>query len=261
MASGNGRSVNGPSTPNERVALVTGGTRGIGLAISLALAGSGYRVYAVYARDTQAAQSLSNQAKKRGIDIRCLRANLADDDGRALCLNTIKAETKHVDVIVHCAASGVHRETTKLTPKHIRWTFDVNVVSIQALLLELVPMMPAGGRIVGLTSYGATHATSLTYAAVGSSKAALEALFRHYARELAPRGISVNLVAPGLVDTQAIDAFPDKAYQLETALAITPTGRLTTPDDVAGVVLFACSEAASQIVGQTIYVDGGRCLR
>lgn len=261
MAPENGKSFNSPPGAHEKIALVTGGTRGIGLAISLALAGLGYRVYAVYARDSQAAQSLSGHAKKSGLDIRCLRANLADDDGRALCLDAIKAETKHVDVIVHCAASGVHRETTKLTPKHIRWTFDVNVVSIQALLLELVPMMPAGGRIVGLTSYGATHATSLTYAAVGSSKAALEALFRHYARELAPRGISVNLVAPGLVDTQAIDAFPDKAYQIETALEMTPTGRLTTPDDVAGVVLFACSEAASQIIGQTIRVDGGRCLR
>lgn len=261
MVPENGKSFNSPPGTGEKVALVTGGTRGIGLAISLALAGAGYRVYAVYARNTQAAHSLSDQAKKSRLDICCLRANLADDEGRALCLNTIKAETNHVEVIVHCAASGVHRETTKLTAKHMRWTFDVNVVSIQALLLELIPMMPAGGRIVGLTSFGATHATSLTYAAVGSSKAALEALFRHYARELAPRGISVNLVSPGLVDTQAIDAFPDKAYQIKTALEMTPTGRLTTPDDVAGVVLFACSEAASQIVGQTIYVDGGRCLR
>jgi enoyl-[acyl-carrier protein] reductase III len=261
MAPENGKSFNSPRDTDEKVALVTGGTRGIGLAISLALASSGYRVYAVYARDSKAAKSLAERAKKTGLDIRCLRADIADDDGRALCLKTIKAETKHIHVIVHCAASGVHRETTKLTPKHIRWTFDVNVVSIQALLLELVPMMSAGGRIVGLTSFGATHATSLTYGAVGSSKAALESLFRHYAGELAPRGISVNLISPGLVDTQAIDAFPDKEYQMVTALALTPTGRLTTPDDVAGVVLFACSEAASQIVGQTIYVDGGRSLR
>jgi enoyl-[acyl-carrier protein] reductase III len=261
MASNNGKSFKGLSGPDKRVALVTGGTRGIGLAISLALAGSGYRVYAVYARNNEAARALAEQAAKSGLDIRCLRANIADDDGRAFCLNTIKAETAHIEVIVHSAASGVHRETTKLTAKHLRWTFDVNVISIQALLLELVPMMSAGGRIVGLTSFGATHVNSLTYGAVGSSKAALEALFRHYARELAPRGIAVNLVAPGLVATQAIEAFPDKEFQLESALAMTPTGRLTTPDDVAGVVLFACSEAASQIVGQTIYVDGGRVLR
>ncbi|HLJ27408.1 MAG TPA: SDR family oxidoreductase [Candidatus Angelobacter sp.] len=261
MTQTNGTSHNGSSSSNGKVALVTGGTRGIGLAISIALAGAGYRVYAVYARNRAAAQLLADHAKKSGLDIRCLRANLADEDGCALCVHTIKAETTHVDVIVHSAASGVHREVTKLTPKHIRWTFDINVVSIHTLLLELVPMMPAGGRIIGLTSFGATHVNSLTYGAVGSSKAALESLFRHYARELAPRGIAVNLVSPGLVATTALDAFPDKEYQLETGLALTPTGRLTTPEDVAGVVLFACSEAAAQVVGQTIYVDGGRSLR
>jgi NAD(P)-dependent dehydrogenase (short-subunit alcohol dehydrogenase family) len=245
---------------NERIALVTGGTRGIGEAISLALARSSCRVYAVYARNRQAAESLAHQAKQQRLDIRCLRADLTDEDARALCVKTIKAETNHVDVIVHCAASGVHRAATKLTPKQIRWTFDVNVLSIQALLLELVPMMPMGGRIVGITSFGATHVTSLSYGAVGSSKAALEALLRHYAQELAPRGISVNLVSPGLVVTEAINAFPDKEEQVRMVTSITPTGRLTTAADVAGVVLFACSDAAGQIVGQTITVDGGRSL-
>src|SRR5579872_6573264 len=116
MTQTNGTSHNGSSSSNGKVALVTGGTRGIGLAISIALAGAGYRVYAVYARNRAAAQLLADHAKKSGLDIRCLRANLADEDGCALCVHTIKAETTHVDVIVHSAASGVHREVTKLTP-------------------------------------------------------------------------------------------------------------------------------------------------
>src|SRR5215469_4577622 len=163
-------------TTTAKVALVTGGTRGIGKASTLALANAGYRVYAVYARNRQAAQALTQYAKEHGLDIRCLRADLTDEDGRSFCLNTIKSETTTLDVIVHCAASGVHRETTKLTMKQMTWTFDVNVFSFHALLTELVPMIPSGGRIIGLSSFGATHVFSSFYAAVGSSKGALESL-------------------------------------------------------------------------------------
>ena len=131
----------------------------------------------------------------------------------------------------------------------------------RSLLIELLPMIPAGGRIIGLSSFGATHVFSSFYGAVGSSKGALESLFRHYARELAPRGIAVNIVCPGMVETDAINAFPDKEDQMRSAIEITPSGRLATVDDVAGVVLFfAASSAAGQIIGQTINVDGGRSL-
>jgi enoyl-[acyl-carrier protein] reductase III len=253
--------MNTDSPTTTKVALVTGGTRGIGKATSLALANAGYRVYAVYARNRQAAQALTDHAQDHGLDIRCLRADLTDEDGRSSCLNTIRSETATVEVIVHCAASGVHRETTQLTTKQMAWTFDVNVFSFHSLLLELIPMIPPGGRIIGLSSFGATHVFSSFYAAVGSSKGALESLFRHYARVLAPRGIAVNIVCPGMVATDAIEAFPDKESQMQSTIEITPTGKLATPEDVAGVVLFfASSDAAGQIIGQTINVDGGRSL-
>jgi enoyl-[acyl-carrier protein] reductase III len=249
------------STTNGKIALVTGGTRGIGRAISIALAREGHRVYAVYARKRPPAHDLAAYAKENGLDIRCIKADLTDEDGRAHCLNTLRSETDRIDVIVHCAASGVHRETTKLTSKQMTWTFEVNVFSFHSLVVELVSMIPAGGRIIGLSSLGATRVFSSFYGAVGSSKGALESLLRHYARELAPRGIAVNIVRPGMVATEAIDAFPDRDDQVQSALDVTPTGRLATPDDVAGVVLFfASSTAAGQIIGQTINVDGGRSL-
>ena len=252
---------NDSTTATVKVALVTGGTRGIGKATTLSLARAGYRVYAIYVRNRQAAQALAHDAAANDLDIRCLRADLTDEDSRAFCLDTVRSETGHVDVVVHCAASGVHRETTKLTMKQMNWTFDVNVFSFHALLIELLPMIPAGGRIIGLSSFGATHVFSSFYGAVGSSKGALESLFRHYARELAPRGIAVNIVCPGMVETDAINAFPDKEDQMRSAIEITPSGRLATVDDVAGVVLFfAASSAAGQIIGQTINVDGGRSL-
>jgi enoyl-[acyl-carrier protein] reductase III len=249
------------STTTARVALITGGTRGIGKATSIALAREGYRVYAVYVRNRQAAQTLTQYAEQNNLDIRCLRADLTDEDGRASCVKTIRSETDRIDVLVHCAASGVHRETTKITMKQMMWTFDINVFSFHSLLGELLPLIPAGGRIIGLSSFGATHVFSSFYGAVGSSKGALESLFRHYARELAPRGIAVNIVCPGMVVTDAIDAFPDRDDQMQSAIEITPTGKLATPDDVAGVVLFfASSMAAGAIIGQTINVDGGRSL-
>jgi enoyl-[acyl-carrier protein] reductase III len=242
-----------------RTAVVTGGTRGIGRAISLALGHHGYRVYAIYARNREAAENLASEAKQGEMDIRCIRANLTDDEHLAVCMTQLKDETKRIDVVVHAAASGVHRGVADLTAKHLAWTFDVNVLGIHRFLLLLLPMMHSGGKIVGITSQGATHALPF-YAAVGASKGALGALFRHYARELAPRGIAVNLVSPGLVLTEALGAMPDKEERIRAAALGTPTGRLTAPEDVAASVVFLSSDAAAQIVGQTIVIDGGKGL-
>jgi enoyl-[acyl-carrier protein] reductase III len=121
-------------------------------------------------------------------------------------------------------------------------------------------MIPAGGRIVGITSNGGTHVIPY-YAAVGSSKGALESLFRHYAKELAEKSIAVNLVCPGMVLTDAVEAFPDKETRIQKATEGTPSGRLTTEEDVGELVNFLCtSKVAAQIIGQTLTVDGGKCL-
>ena len=241
------------------VAVVTGGTRGIGRGISLALARSGRAVFALFARDRNAAAALGAQAAEEGFCIECLRVDITDEDRVSECVDTIVANAPRIAVLVHAAASGVHRDVASLTPKHLRWTFDVNVFAIHHLVRRLIPSMPPGGRIIGLTSQGATRAEP-HYAAIGASKGALDALFRHYAQELAPKGIAVNLVRPGMVLTDALEAFPDRDARLERAVARTPTGRLTTPDEVGSLVVFLCSPAAAQIVGQTIIIDGGRVL-
>jgi len=242
-----------------KVAVVTGGTRGIGRAITLALARAGHTVFALYARNREAGDAVAAVAAAEGLAIRCIRADLADAQGFAECVKAIKSEARRVDFVVHSAASGVHRETTELTERHIDWTFRINFFAIHNLLAELLPMMPAGGRIVGLTSIGATRALP-HYGAVGASKGALDALFRHYAAELAPRGIAVNLVCPGLVLTDSISSLSQLNELVKVVLGRTPAGRLTTPEDVAQTVLFLTSEGASQIIGQTIVVDGGYAL-
>lgn len=243
----------------QKVAIVTGGTRGIGRAVSLGLARSGYKVFSLYGRDRESAEETANAAKAEGKALECVRGDLTHPEKFKALVDELKAKTDRVDVIVHCAASGVHKKALELSPKHLAWTFDINVFAIHQVIQQFMPMMKPGSKIVGVTSSGGTRVIPY-YSAVGSSKGALESLFRHYASELAPQGIAVNLVCPGLVLTEAVEAFPDKESRTQKTIDATPSGRLTTPEDVSQVVQFLVSPAASQIIGQTIVVDGGKTL-
>lgn len=242
-----------------KVAVITGGTRGIGRAISLELARHGAQVFALFARDRKNAESLEAQAKQEELNITCLRGDLTDEAALKTVVETVNAASSEVHIIVHSAASGVHRTAMDLTPKHLKWTFDINVFAAHNLIRSFFPRIPSGGRLIAITSSGGTRVIP-HYAAIGSSKGAMEALFRHYADEMAPKGIAVNIVCPGLVMTDAVEAFPDKEYRVDSAKQFTPSGKLTTPEQVAGLVHFLCTPVAAQIIGQTIVMDGGKTL-
>ena len=243
-----------------KTAVVTGGTRGIGKAISLQLARSGVKVFALYARNRKAAEEIETIAKNENLPIKTLRGDLTDNEKLEELLNEIKANTNQVDILVHAAASGVHNTALELSEKHLKWTFNVNVFSVHNLMQGIAPLFVDGSRVVGITSSGGTH-TIPYYAAVGSSKGALESLFRHYAVEFAPKGIAVNLVCPGMVMTDAVEAFPEKEKRIEKCLSATPTGRMVTPEEVAEMVAFlTLSQAGKSIIGQTYIIDGGKCL-
>jgi enoyl-[acyl-carrier protein] reductase III len=243
----------------HKTAVVTGGTRGIGLAVSLKLARQGAKVFALYVRDSKSAGELEARAHQEGLDILCIKGDLCNDEKFAVVVEHIKAHTQQVDFLIHCAASGVHRNALELSLKHLRWTFEINVFAIHHLLQVLIEMMPRGSRVIGITSPGGTRVIPY-YAAVGSSKGALESLFRHYAYELAPKGIAVNLICPGLVLTDAVDAFPDREARIEKSKSATPSGELVVPEDVAETVSFLCEPRAAQIIGQTLVIDGGKTL-
>jgi len=246
---------------STKAAIVTGGTRGIGRAISLELARRGFRVWALYARDRAAASDLEAAAETQGLLISTVKGDLSRADDLEAIATHLRSQTETIDAFVHCAASGVHRATPELSAKHLRWTFEINVVAAHCLINALLPAMKSGSRVVGITSAGGTRVIPY-YGSVASSKGALEALLRHFAVDLAPRGIAVNLVCPGMVLTDAVKAFPDGDVRLEVCLKETPTQRLTTTDDVADLVGFlCCSPAAGQIIGQTFIVDGGKCLK
>ncbi len=234
--------------------LVTGGTRGIGRAISLQMARAGATVLANYVRNDATAESLLDAAHGEGLDIQTCRADLTSKKG----LDTLDAALgpPPLSGLIHCAATGVHRPLDALTVRHLDWTFALNVRAFFELVLLLLPRLRDGASVLAVSSEGATRAVPF-YTVVGSSKGALEAMARHLAVELAPRGIRVNILAPGSILTEAWDAFPDKEARLKNAQARAPRGRLTTPDEVAQVAQFLCSDAASGIVGQTVVVDGG----
>jgi len=240
-------------------AVVTGGTRGIGGAIALDLAECGANVFALYARDRKNAEALEELANQRGLKIVTIRGDLTKNETFKTSVDRVKQACETIDILVHAAASGVFKQALELTDKHMRWTFEINFFAVHKLTLALIGSMKKGGRIIGITSPGGTRVIP-HYAAIGASKGALEALFRHYARELAREGIIVNLVCPGMVMTDAAKAFPELEERLAEVLEYTPTGELTRPDQVATLVRYLCSEKASQIVGQTLVIDGGKGL-
>jgi enoyl-[acyl-carrier protein] reductase III len=234
---------------------VTGGSRGIGRAIALRFAELGAaRVAIGYLRNDAAAEETAEELRVRGAEPVLVRGNVASERVVAEA-----AALGPLDVLVHNAATGVVRAALETEDKHWDWTINANARGLLSLTRACAPAMPAGSSIVGISSLGSQRVLE-NYVLVGSSKAALESIVRYLAVELAPRGIRVNAVSASVVETGALDHFPNREEMLEAARARTPAGRMVTDQDVAGAVAFLCGPDAEMVCGHVLIVDGGFSL-
>ena len=242
-----------------KAALITGGSRGIGKAIALEFARRGADVAFNYLRNHKAAAEAQREIEDLGV--RCLRfrAHLGDSDKIKALFAGVERDFGRLDILVNNAASGVQRSATDLEEKHWDWTLNINAKAPWLCAIEAARLMTRGGSIVNITSQGSQRVLPY-YFSVGTSKAALEAITRYLAVELAPQGISVNAVSGGYVETGALESFPNRQEMLAAGKR-TLVGRLITAEDIARVVAFLCTRDAEMIRGQVIIVDGGVTLR
>jgi enoyl-[acyl-carrier protein] reductase III len=239
-----------------QVALVSGAARGIGRAIALKLATAGCDVIANYYNSADEAEALCAQIRALGRRALAVQASVGFPESVDELFAEIRKHFERIDIVISNAASGVLRPTTEMTLKHWRWCMETNALALNLLTQRALPLMPEGGRIIALSSLGAQRAMP-GYGFIGASKAALESLARALAQELGPRGMRVNIVSAGVVDTDALAHFPNREQVLAQFAERTPAGPVLTPQDVAGAVYLLCLPEAGMINGHTLVVDGG----
>ena len=247
----------------NKVAVVTGSGRGIGRAIALHFAQQGADVVVNFFRNRAPAEETAAEIEKLGRRALVVKADVGEPEG----IDKLIAETDEtfggLDILICNAASGYNRPVMEQKIKGWDWTLNINARSVLFLAQRAAPLMDrrGGGYIVAISSLGSIRVLP-DYVVVGASKAALEALTRYLAVELAPKNIVVNCVSAGIVDTDALRHFRtlQDGNVLVSAADRAPAGRIVAPQDVAGVVAFLCTPAAEMIRGQTIVVDGGYTL-
>ncbi|WP_026693431.1 enoyl-[acyl-carrier-protein] reductase FabL [Peribacillus kribbensis] len=245
----------------QKVALVTGSSRGIGKATAIRLAKEGYDIVINFARSRSAAQEVATEIEALGRKALLIKANVGDVAKIKTMFEEIENVFGRLDVFVNNAASGVLRPAMDLQETHWNWTMDINSKAFLFCAQEAAKLMEknGGGKMVSISSLGSIRVLE-NYTTVGVSKAALEALTRYLAVELSPKNICVNAVSGGAIDTEALKHFPNREELLKDAATQTPAGRMVQIEDMVNTVMFLISNESSMIRGQTIIVDGGRSL-
>ena len=240
------------SVKNKTV-LVTGGTRGIGRAISRALVKNGAFVIVNYVRDKNNAEAMLTELGQEKLTL--VRADLTRKKGMDSLLEALNG--KRMNGLIHSAATGVFGPLNKLSLRQWDWTMDLNVRAFFDLVTRLQDQFEKGASVIALSSEGAVKAVP-NYTLVGASKGALESLSRHLAADMyAAKGVRFNVLSPGSVITDSWKVFPDRDKRIDSVKSKIPGGEMVTLDEVASVALFLCSDASKGINGQTLVVDRG----
>ena len=247
----------------DKIVLVTGSGRGIGRGIALHFARQGADVVVNFFRNRKPAEETAAEIEKLGQRALVVKANVGDMDALQELFQQTDQAFGGLDIFVSNAASGYNRPVMEQKVKGWDWTMDINARAYLFAAQEAVRLMEkrGGGHIIAITSPGGDRVLP-EYVLVGASKAAINALTRYMAVELAEKNISVNAVSPGIVATDILQHFDTLSEEgiLDKVAAATPAGRIATPEDIAEVVAFLCTPGAEMIRGQIITVDGGLTL-
>lgn len=246
-----------------KVALVTGSSRGIGRACALRLAEAGADIVVNYVTSGREADELAAQIAALGRNVACVRADVGQEEDVEDMVGLVRREFGRLDVLVHNAATGGFRPLAATTQRHFDAAMHTNVLSLVHLLKAATPLLESAsgrGKVVVLSSHG-THMALPMYGLIGGSKAALTALARHWALELGDRGVNVNVVEAGLVETDSTKRLPGAAEMFAGRRHKTMMGeRMLEAADVADAVLFLASPLSDLVQGQTLVVDGGAAI-
>jgi len=241
-----------------KVALITGASRGIGKALALRLAARGTSVIVNYKQNDELAREVVSEVERLGCTGLAIRADLETLEGIEAMFDQAQEQFGRLDFFVSNASASNFHHFMDLKPHHLERTFNLNVRAFVLGTQRAVKLMRDGGRVVVLSSYGSIRSFP-TSANLGSAKAALETWARYMAVELAPRGVNVNAVNGGIIETDSSSYFyaTGRVPSLDTVLPKIPKRRMGSAAEVAECVLFLLSPGAEYVTGTTLVVDGG----
>jgi NAD(P)-dependent dehydrogenase (short-subunit alcohol dehydrogenase family) len=243
---------------NGKIALITGSSRGIGRAVALTLARQGASIVVNYKRNADLAEEVRAEIDQVGGRAIAVQADVERPEDIERLFQATREAYGRLDYFVCNAAASSFKPIRELKVHHLDRSYAMNIRAFVLGAQQAADLMPDGGRIVALSSYGSTHAFP-TYANLGSAKAAVEAWVRYLAVELAPQGINVNGVSGGVIESDSSEFFyhVEGMAPLESVISKVPKARMGTIQEVADVVTFLLSPASEYITGQTLVVDGG----
>ncbi len=243
---------------NGKKALVTGGVRGVGRGVVLALARAGVDVVTCYRQESELVASLERELKEIGGRHAVVRADIADPAQVTVLLDRVRETLGGLDLVVNNAGAISHVPYAELSPQEWRRIIDTNLTAPHLIIQQALPLLAEGASVVSIGSKSSEVGIPLR-AHYTATKAALRGLTRSLAKEFGGRGLRFNVLALGVIETEALADMPAeqaatmrKRYSEKTAL-----GRLGTPDEVAGAVLWLASDLSRYVTGATIHVDGG----
>ncbi|MCY0877151.1 MAG: enoyl-[acyl-carrier-protein] reductase FabL [Firmicutes bacterium] len=242
-----------------KVVCVTGSSRGIGRTLTLRFAQEGADVVVHYFRNADAARATAAEVEALGRRALLVKANLAQEEKVHALFDAVTERFGRLDVYVHNAASGRNRKAMDLDVKGWDWTVNINTRALLLGAQRAAALMTEGGAMLAISSFGSDRVFPY-YTSVGATKAAIEAMIRYLAIELAPQRINANAISAGAVETDAIEHFPEIDKTWSAIKDKLPYHRMVTPDDVANLALFLCSPEAEMIRGQTVRMDAGLTL-